>query len=258
MSIACANAGIAEPQLRAALNARADSAAMELGDVVQFTTAKDGITCFQPVTLGLFSDCAGVLNSGLAFGDQRNNLVVEGVIPVKFLNHASAAIGTYAKPVTGQDYMTYSALPTRYVLQTTQTSGTSVHKPANEASPPKILILASNRKTVRTLTVSIPNLASASSSWVVCPEAGTIIGADLVTNAIVSANSPAVTFKLEGTVITTMAISVTKSQAAGTVFSAAAPTALNYVAASKAIEVVNDGNGTNTTIATVSIYYLPN
>ena len=126
----------------AALNARADSARAEMGDAVCYQpTAKNGVSIVQPTTALAPGNFLGILSMDIAHGDQRNAAVVAtGIAVAKFKNHASATAGTYCTPVNGQDYLTYSATPTRIVLLTDQSSGTDEHSP-NEAVPPKVLLL---------------------------------------------------------------------------------------------------------------------
>ncbi len=112
---------------------------------------------------------AGVLRKDLVDGDQDNNVLVKsGPVAVNFKNHASAAIGTYAEVVNdqttvGQTYFKYSAVPTRFLLMTTQTSGTSIHT-ADEASPPTIFVLPEDMATPRLVSQYWATPAAASTT----------------------------------------------------------------------------------------------
>jgi len=117
---------------------------MDQGDPVVLDVGEfDGISAKQPtLALGLVRNFLGILRENQtdgAFSD--TNLLSEGVVACNFKNHASAAAGTYATPVNGQDYLTYSPKRTNVVLLTNQTSGTAVHTPGEGVAAPKVLIL---------------------------------------------------------------------------------------------------------------------
>lgn len=84
---------------------------------------------------------AGILAEDLpASGSSNNILAVEGYpVKVRFLGNASSAVGTWATPVPGATYLTYSAIPTGIVLATDMTADTSVHT-ATESGAAEVLI----------------------------------------------------------------------------------------------------------------------
>jgi len=106
--------------------------------------SEDGLTGGAPN-----ASCAvamGILLKGVEAGAQSNAaLAVEGVVLCRFKNHASADVGTYARPVPGQTYLTYSPTPTPFVLLTDQSSGTDVHGLDDGEDAPSVLILPSLR-----------------------------------------------------------------------------------------------------------------
>ncbi len=81
---------------------------------------------------GLLAEFGGILSKELAtnaLGDENSSVrVIEGLTKVRFKGHASALVGTWARLVTGQSYMTYSAYPTGIMLQTDMSADTDVHE----------------------------------------------------------------------------------------------------------------------------------
>lgn len=77
----------------------------------------------------------GILVQDLQYGagetggtEHSSALLIQGCTRVRFLGHASAKAGSWAKPVAGQTYLTYSALPTGIRLLTDMSADTSVHE----------------------------------------------------------------------------------------------------------------------------------
>lgn len=89
--------------------------------------------------------------------------VFEGPVPCRFKNHASAVAKTFARPVPGQQYFTYSAIPTPFLLLTDQSSGTDVHTPEEGAAgtAPMICVLPVLRGSLEHLIWSGPGVADA-------------------------------------------------------------------------------------------------
>lgn len=120
-----------------------DSADLPAGSVVmRDLNSEDGLTGgAQNASVGL--PC-GILLKEVPAGQHTNaGLATEGPAFCRFKNHASATAGTYARPVPGQNYLTYSPTPTPFVLLTDQSSGTDVHGLDDGADAPKVLILPS-------------------------------------------------------------------------------------------------------------------
>lgn len=83
---------------------------------------------------------AGILNRTLADDQEESTaLVTEGKVKARFLGHASAAAETWAVPVPGQSYLTYSPVPTGIRLLTDMTGDTSVHE-ADESGAASVYI----------------------------------------------------------------------------------------------------------------------
>lgn len=241
---------------------RAGATAIATGNALQWDrTGTNGLDVKQPATTGLLRDFAGIAVDNVPAGEQKNAaLAYLGITKCKYLNSATSAKYTYATPVNGQDYLAYSAKPTNIILLTDQTTGTAVHGPIDGESAPQVLLLPNvNASIIKAVTVEIEAIETASSDWVVIPEAALIIGAYAVTEAAIETATSAITFEIGGTAITSMAISCTVAgAAAGKVYTASAPTAANVVTAGQAVEVVNDGGASAGGKTMVTILYIPN
>jgi hypothetical protein len=262
MSTLSSMEGRGSPYLIGCRANRADNADIATGDALQWDRAgTEGLDVKQPVTTGLRRDFAGIAVADIEDGEQRNAaLAFLGPVRCKFLNNAAAAKYTYATPVTGQDYLTYSATPTNIILLTDQTTGTAVHGPSEGDDAPVVLLLPNVANAViKAVTVEIEAVETAASDWVVIPEAAIILGAYAVTEAAITGASANITFEIGGTPITSMAIECTVAgAAAGKVYTAAAPTGANVVTAGQAIEVVGDGGSDTGGKTMVTIFYIPN
>lgn len=95
----------------------------------------------------------------------------------------------------------------------------------------------------------IPDISTGSSSWVVCPYAGTIEKIYAVSDATTTGTA-ALSFELGGTAITGGGISIAAG-AAGVV-GTATPTALNVIAAGATIEIITNGGSTNAAVGTIT------
>ena len=101
-----------------------------------------------PMGSSLIGDFAGVTVKSLRYNANFpptehtiNGVCTQGIVACRFLNHASAVVGSWCRPVVGQVYFTYSAEPTGIRLLTDQTTGTSEHGPGlGDAIPPTIEI----------------------------------------------------------------------------------------------------------------------
>lgn len=98
---------------------------MDRSDVV-------GLSVRVPQEPGLLAEFGGVLHKKIddnEMGDQNDSArCVEGILKARFLGHASAVVGTWARPVTGQTYLTYSAYNTGIMLLTDMSADTAVHE----------------------------------------------------------------------------------------------------------------------------------
>ncbi len=104
-----------------------------------------------------------------------------------------------------------------------------------------------------TLNVSIADISTADSVFVVSPIAGVITSIHVVLhNAITVANS-VVTAKIAGVAVGGLSITITQAgSAAGSTFSGT-PSSANTVTAGQAIEIITDGGSTTACQATVTI-----
>ena len=107
------------------------------------------------------------------------------------------------------------------------------------------------------ITAKITDVSTASSSFVVCPFAGTITKIySAIQNAITTA--PAViTFELGGVAITGAGLSITNTSSAAGDVDSSTPTALNSVSAGQAIEIVNAGASETSCEAEITIMVVP-
>lgn len=101
------------------------SVQMDRSDVV-------GLSMKAGAEPGLLADFGGILAKEIltnALGDQNDSVrVIEGLTKVRFIGHANAVKNTWARPVAGQSYMTWSAYPTGILLQTDMSADTTVHE----------------------------------------------------------------------------------------------------------------------------------
>lgn len=107
------------------------------------------------------------------------------------------------------------------------------------------------------VTVAIGDVSTAGSVWVVPGVAGSIVKISNVIDAAITVADAGLTFEIGGTAVTGGAITIaTAASAAGDVDSSA-PSALNVITASEAIEVVKDGASTTTSNGVVTFEILP-
>lgn len=117
------------------------------GRPVQFALATDDFTFKNPEN-GIAN---GVLREDLKGGDEGSSIVVcQGVVPVRFRNHASAEPGSYAALVVdaGEVFMTFSADITNAVVVTDQSDGTDIQEVEQE-NPPLVRFLTPWELTAR-------------------------------------------------------------------------------------------------------------
>ena len=91
-----------------------------------------GLSVRVPQEPGLLMEFGGILFQPIEnneMGDQNDaSRCVEGILKARFKGHASAVVGTWARPVAGQTYLTYSAYNTGIQLLTDMTADTDVHE----------------------------------------------------------------------------------------------------------------------------------
>ena len=103
------------------------------------------------------------------------------------------------------------------------------------------------------IQVSIPDISSADSVFVVAPHGGTITTwYSTIDNAITTADAT-LSLEIGGVAVTNSSITVAQSGSAAGDVDSASPTAANTVAAGGAIEVITDGGSSTACRATCTI-----
>lgn len=103
------------------------------------------------------------------------------------------------------------------------------------------------------LNVTMADISTGSSVWVVSPYAATIEKIYSVIDGAITVGNAAISVEIGGTAVTGAGITIAYSgSGAGTVDSST-PTALNTVTAGQAIEIITDGGSTDTAIATFTL-----
>lgn len=103
------------------------------------------------------------------------------------------------------------------------------------------------------LNVTMEDVSTAASVWVVSPYAGTIETVYSIINGAIATADAAITIEIATVAVTGGAITIaTASSAAGDVDSCT-PTAANTVTAGQAIEIITSGASTNTVIGTFTL-----
>tara|TARA_A200000159_G_C7326669_1_gene341291 strand:+ start:2043 stop:2384 length:342 start_codon:yes stop_codon:yes gene_type:complete len=93
------------------------------------------------------------------------------------------------------------------------------------------------------LTSHIPNVSSASSTFVVVPDGGRIVKI-FAHNKVATTGTAAITFEIDGVACTSAAISHVASGSAGKQYEVE-PTSLNSVNEGSVIEAITNGGSTN-------------
>lgn len=106
---------------------------------------------------------------------------------------------------------------------------------------------------VQYLNLTIADVSTASSSWVVAPFAGTITEVWTVIDGALATADAAITVEIGGTAVTDAGITITQSGSAAGDVDTSTPSALNTVTAGQAIEVITDGASTNAVKAQVTL-----
>ncbi len=107
------------------------------------------------------------------------------------------------------------------------------------------------------LTVTMADVSTAESSWVVAPVACTFTNLWSVIDAAITSADAEITTEIAGTAVTGGAITIANSgSAAGTVDSTT-PSALNTLTAGQALEIITNGGSSTTSIATFTVELTP-
>ena len=107
------------------------------------------------------------------------------------------------------------------------------------------------------LTVTMADVSTAASVWVVAPTASKITGISSVIDGAIATADAAITTEIGGVAVTGGAITIANSGSAAGDVDTATPTALNTLTANQAIEIITDGASTNTVIATFTVELTP-
>jgi len=103
------------------------------------------------------------------------------------------------------------------------------------------------------LTVTMADISTAESVWVVAPVACTYTGLWSVIDAAITNADAVITAEIGGSLVTNGGLTIaTAGSAAGTVDSGT-PTALNTLTAGQALEIITNGGSTTTSIATFTV-----
>ena len=103
------------------------------------------------------------------------------------------------------------------------------------------------------VTVSIPDVSTASSNWIVSPVTGDITNIYSVVDTAITVADATLSFELAGTAVTGGDITIAFTGAAAGDVDSSTPSALNSVTAGDAIEVITDGGSTTASKATVTL-----
>lgn len=198
MSFPSSMIGAASRQFRHAKNTDA-ALTLVKGSAAQWDkSGTNGIDIQEPLAAdGLIALFAGIMTKDLAIGDESDSaLCVEGVVPCYFKNHASAAAGTWATPVTSERYLTYSAIPTGILLLTDQTSGTS-ETSVDASTPPRVWILPASAReglqSVFSLSNVIADISTSETVYSVAPVGCRLVAAYCVIAGAVTGTSTVIT-----------------------------------------------------------------
>jgi hypothetical protein len=107
------------------------------------------------------------------------------------------------------------------------------------------------------LTVTMADVSTASSVWVVSPVAATFSKLYSVINGAIATADAAITTEIGGTAVTGGALTIANSGSAAGDVDSATPTAANTLTAGQALEIITDGASTNTVIATFTVELTP-
>lgn len=103
------------------------------------------------------------------------------------------------------------------------------------------------------LTVTMADISTAGSVWVVAPKAATFTGLWSVINGAITGGDAAITTEIGGTAVTGGTLTIANSGSAAGDVDTGTPTAANTLTAGQALEIITDGGSTNTVIATFTV-----
>ena len=103
------------------------------------------------------------------------------------------------------------------------------------------------------LTIMVPDVSTASSTWIVAPMAGNITKFYTVINGAIATADAVLTLEIAGTPVTDGVITIANAGSAAGDVDVVSPTAARAITAGAAIEIVNAGASTNTIIAWVTL-----
>jgi hypothetical protein len=107
------------------------------------------------------------------------------------------------------------------------------------------------------VTVTMADVSTASSVWVVAPYACAIKKIYSVINGAIATADAAITTEIGGTAVTGGAITIAYSGSAAGDVDSATPSALNTLTEGQALEIITSGASTNTIIATFTVVLTP-
>lgn len=261
MSFPSSMIGAASRQFRHAKNTDA-ALTLVKGSAAQWDkSGTNGIDIQEPLAAdGLIALFAGIMTKDLAIGDESDSaLCVEGVVPCYFLNHASAAAGTWATPVTSERYLTYSSVPTGILLLTNQTSGTS-ETSVDASSPARVWLLPAAAReglqAIFTVEATIADVSTASTVWAVAPIGCRLVAAYCVIAGAVTVASDIITIS-DGTNTAAIITVTVAGSAAGAVYTGVLDStdANRRFTAGEKISIANGGESTDAAVGQVVLVF---
>jgi len=107
------------------------------------------------------------------------------------------------------------------------------------------------------LNVSMPDISTAKSVWVVSPIAGTFTKLYSIINGTIATADCAITTEIGGTPVTNGGLTIAYDGSAAGDVDSATPTAANTVSAGNALEIISDGASENAVDATFTLEITP-
>jgi len=107
------------------------------------------------------------------------------------------------------------------------------------------------------LNVTMADVSTAASVWVVAPVACTYTKMWSVINGTIATAPAVITTEIAGTLVTNGGMSITDTSSAAGDVDIATPTALNVLTAGQALEIITSGASTNTIIGTFTVELTP-
>ena len=107
------------------------------------------------------------------------------------------------------------------------------------------------------LNVTMADVSTAASVWVVAPVACTFTKLYSVINGAIATADAVITTEIGGTLVTNGGLTITQSGSAAGDVDSGTPTALNILTAGQALEIITSGASTNTIISTFTVELTP-